>query len=89
MLFITCPNCGPRNSSEFVWHGGASPRPDPSTVTPERWRAYLYGSDNSAGLVTERWVHSSGCRRWLIIERDNVTNEITSVAQYPKGGADV
>jgi sarcosine oxidase subunit delta len=34
---------------------------------------------NTAGWVTERWFHVSGCRRYLLIERNNVSNEIRDV----------
>ncbi len=79
MLLIFCPHCGPRNSSEFTYQGEGSARPDVDGVTPGQWRTYLYEKDNIAGPVSEEWFHSAGCRRFLIIERDTTTNDITSV----------
>ena len=78
MLLITCPHCGPRNDSEFVYHGEPDVRPAPDT-TPQEWRSYLYGQANTAGWVTEQWFHGMGCRRFLHIERHTISNEIRAV----------
>jgi heterotetrameric sarcosine oxidase delta subunit len=37
-------------------------------------RVYLRA--NAPGPQTERWFHAYGCRRWLTLSRDTVTNEI-------------
>lgn len=79
MLLIACPHCGPRNSDEFVFNGEVRPRPDVKTTTPAEWRRYLYMRENLSGWVRERWFHVSGCRRFLMVERHTVTNEIRSV----------
>lgn len=79
MLVIICPNCGPRNSDEFTYQGEARRRPDVNDTDPGEWRRYLYMRANTAGWVTERWFHLSGCRRYLTVERDNTTNEIRAV----------
>ncbi len=79
MLVIVCPHCGPRNSNEFSFLGERSSRPAVATTTPDEWRRYLYTKDNAAGSQLERWFHVSGCRRFLDVERDTVTNEIRSV----------
>ena len=34
---------------------------------------------DAAGKQTERWFHFAGCRRWLTVERDTVTNEVHAV----------
>ncbi len=78
MLLIVCPHCGPRNSDEFSYNGERSSRPDPG-VTAGEWRRYLYEQQNIAGRQTEQWFHVAGCRRFLIVERDTVSNEIRSV----------
>ena len=78
MLVIVCPHCGPRSHAEFTHQGEIVPRPDPGAARPE-WRSYLYERDNRAGRQRERWFHVHGCRRFLDVERDTVTNEITSV----------
>jgi len=79
MLLIPCPHCGPRNSSEFTYHGEAGARPGSDEASPEDWRSYLYFHDNVAGPVSEEWFHTAGCRRYLSVVRDTVSNEITEV----------
>lgn len=84
MIRIPCPHCDARNSTEFRHVGEAAARPDPSTATPERWRAYLYERANPAGWTSETWFHTMGCRRYITVERHTVTNEIRSAR--PAGG---
>jgi heterotetrameric sarcosine oxidase delta subunit len=86
VILIPCPHCGPRNSSEFAWTGERSPRPRPgeAATTPARWRAYLYERENPAGWTTETWYHRFGCRRYLVVERHAVSNEIRRCE--PAGG---
>jgi len=79
MLLISCPHCGPRNSDEFSFQGEVSQRPQPATTTDAEWRRYLYMKDNKAGRQFEHWFHVSGCRRFLVVERDTTTNEILLV----------
>ncbi len=78
MILIPCPHCGPRNSNEFVWAGERQSRPDPdaTTTTPAEWRTYLYERLNPAGWTNEHWYHRFGCRRYLVVERHTVSNEI-------------
>jgi heterotetrameric sarcosine oxidase delta subunit len=79
VIRIPCPHCSLRNSSEFRHVGEVGgARPDPSTTTPEQWRAYLYERRNPAGWTTETWFHAMGCRRFLTVERHAFTNEIRS-----------
>ena len=86
MMRIPCPWCGPRNANEFHHLGEVTTRPDPDSATPEEWRAYLYLRTNPADWVTERWFHRAGCRRFLVVERHTVTNEILQ-ARRPGAGA--
>jgi heterotetrameric sarcosine oxidase delta subunit len=79
VILLPCPHCGPRNVSEFAYLGEAPHRPDPNTAAPEEWRAYLYLKANPAGWTTETWLHRAGCRRYLVVERHTVTNEVRSV----------
>ena len=39
----------------------------------------LWLPENACGRQTERWFHFAGCRRWLTVERDTITNEIYAV----------
>lgn len=85
MLVIICPYCGPRNSDEFTFQGEVTPRPD--GTDRDDWRRYLYMETNASGWVSERWFHVSGCRRYLMVERHTVTNEIRDI--IPIGGEQV
>lgn len=78
MLLIPCPHCGPRNADEFSFHGELVRRPAPD-ASRESWRAYLYEKDNVAGWMHEQCFHVSGCRRFLVLERNTITDEIRSV----------
>lgn len=61
-FLLPCPNCGPRDVSEFRYGGQLS--------------APSAGS-NLPGVQRERWYHRHGCRRWLAAERDVRTNVVT------------
>jgi heterotetrameric sarcosine oxidase delta subunit len=78
MLVITCPHCGPRNSNEYSFGGELTSRPGMDAELAE-WRRYLYMKNNVAGWQEEQWFHVSGCRRFLLVERNTTTNEIRSV----------
>ena len=78
MLIIICPHCGPRNDDEFSFVGEVATRPGMDTDAAS-WRRYLYMKRNQSGWQEERWFHVSGCRRFLTVERDNLTNEIRRV----------
>ncbi len=79
MLLIICPHCGPRNRSEFAYRDELVVRP-PADTDPAAWRSYLYERRNTAGWQRVQWFHVAGCRRYLVVERHTVTNEIRSVA---------
>ncbi|MFO0996815.1 MAG: sarcosine oxidase subunit delta [Alphaproteobacteria bacterium] len=78
MLLITCPWCGPRDEIEFTCAGEAhiARPPEPALLSDEQWADYLFMRKNVKGLHYERWIHSSGCRRWFNAARDTVTHEI-------------
>lgn len=77
---IKCPHCGIRPKEEFSIRGDASPvRPQP-TASEDAWHAYVFIRDNPRGTVLEHWHHAGGCRRWLVVERDNAgSHEVFSV----------
>lgn len=78
-LKVTCPNCGPRYTTEF-WFGGElvphGPSNDaahtPDALAADFHRVWL--KTNAAGLQDERWFHHAGCRRWFTVRRDTLTN---------------
>jgi heterotetrameric sarcosine oxidase delta subunit len=81
-LMIPCPNCGVRPYTEF-WcsgelpesgHGGGGGAAD---VEKDFERVWL--RRNVAGDQVERWFHHGGCRRWLTLTRNTITNAIHDV----------
>ena len=84
---ITCPHCGTRPKEEFIVRGDASVvRPAPDAPQSE-WYSYVYLRDNPRGDFQEHWHHSSGCRRWLVVTRNTVTHEVSSVVDAASKGA--
>lgn len=77
MMLISCPECGPRDETEFSYGGaaGVDYPDDPDALTDTEWAHYLFYRDNPRGAFVERWVHSAGCRRWFTALRDTVTYE--------------
>ncbi len=79
-MIIPCPHCGPRDSSEFTYFGDASrQRPALDNTDVEAWSAYVYERDNPKGPHQEFWHHLTGCRQWLVVERNTATHEVLSV----------
>jgi heterotetrameric sarcosine oxidase delta subunit len=87
MLLIACPYCGPREEIEFRYGGEGVPIP--SEADDRAWARFLYYRNSPAGLFTERWVHTYGCRQWFHVLRDTLTHEIsaTSKLDEPPGGS--
>ena len=85
---ITCPHCGMRPKEEYYIRGDASvTRPAPDAGAPA-WHDYMHLRDNPRGLYREFWHHSSGCRRWLLVERDtftHVVHKVVDAAQARRG----
>ncbi len=77
MLLLDCPNCGPRNVSEFRYGGEVNPRPsDPGATADDAWTDYLYMRANVSDEQTEWWYHRSGCGLWFLAERHTLTNAV-------------
>ena len=72
---LNCPNCGPREVTDFGFGGELSVRPT-SPPTFRELNAYNYFRRNAAGVQREWWYHRSGCRAWFIAERNTSTNEV-------------
>ena len=81
MLLIPCPNCGPRDETEFHYGGQAHvPYPEnPNELRDTEWSRYLFYRENPKGTFAERWVHSTGCRQWFNMLRDTVSYDIQAV----------
>lgn len=81
-MLIDHPLLGPRDSQEFTYLGDASliDRPDwQAEDAADQFHDYLYQRDNPVGLHRELWFHETGDRSWLVVTRNTVTHEITSV----------
>jgi sarcosine oxidase subunit delta len=72
---LTCPNCGPREVTDFGFGGELNPRPK-DTPSLRELGEYNYFRANVAGLQREWWNHRSGCGAWFIAERDTRTNKV-------------
>jgi sarcosine oxidase subunit delta len=72
-MWVTCPNCGRRDVSEFAY--GGEDRGEP-TSDPRAEFVRVFLRANTAGRVTERWHHDGGCSAWFTIVRDTTTHEI-------------
>ncbi|OEV05364.1 sarcosine oxidase subunit delta [Streptomyces oceani] len=78
MLLIPCPWCGERDEVEFRCGGQAHVAypAEPTALSDEAWRDYLFVRDNPRGWFSERWCHAAGCRRWFHVLRHTVTHEV-------------
>lgn len=79
MLRISCPYCGLRDETEYVFGGPSHvSRPAPE-VSDAEWTDYLFSRDNPKGVHYERWQHAYGCGRWFNLARNTATHEILAV----------
>lgn len=85
MLRIDCPFCGKRDHDEFSYEGDASVvYPAIDNPDEKAWYEAVFLRENPRGQHAEYWYHQQGCKMFLIVERDTVTHEITSVkAAHP------
>jgi len=76
MMLIECPWCGARDHTEFTYSGDATikrPAPDAGEAA---FADYVYLRDNPRGPHRELWHHTSGCRRFVEVQRNVLTHEI-------------
>lgn len=80
-MIINHPLLGPRDAAEFTYLGDAAliDRPDGKTASDDEMHDYMYLRDNPAGLHRELWYHEQGDRSWLVVTRNTLTHDITSV----------
>ena len=76
MHTLECPRCGRRPIDEFTFGGERRPTPVWLTDPDERDYDEVWIFENPAGPTTERWFHTAGCRRWLTVRRDTVTDHV-------------
>ena len=81
-MIINHPLLGPRDADEFTYMGDASliHRPEGDTEDARaRMTDYLYNRTNPAGEHRELWFHEMGDQSWLVVTRNTLTHEITTV----------
>jgi sarcosine oxidase subunit delta len=78
MMRITCPHCGPRAQTEFVYERTVD-SVVPLDAAPDDVMETLFTRTNPRGPDEEIWRHTYGCRAWLVLTRHRVTNAITDV----------
>ena len=76
---IHCPWCGLRDHDEFTLWGDASRAFPALDAAREDWVRAVYDRANPRGETQEFFQHTLGCRRWLVVTRNNVTHEVLSV----------
>jgi len=79
MIRIPCPFCGERDHSEFGYGGDATITYPALDAPAADWLEAVFQRQNIRGMQHETWQHVSGCRMWLVVERDTVSHEIRSV----------
>ncbi len=78
-MLIPCPHCGKRDRHEFTYGGDAVIKsPGLDELGQNKWVGHTYYRSNPRGTHLEYWQHSSGCRAWLVVERDTVSHMIAS-----------
>lgn len=83
-MLLNCPNCGPRNASEFRYGGEVQARPQFKEDNPVQWIHYLYLRNNPLDVLREWWFHQAGCGRWFIAERHTKSHEVHSTYFWSK-----
>ena len=78
MQLFKCPFCGSRDQTEFTHVREADDMPA-LTDGQDAWYHYVYDIQNPRGKHAEWWHHQFGCRQMLLITRDTMTHEVTSV----------
>jgi sarcosine oxidase subunit delta len=87
---IHCPHCGVRPKDEFTIKGDAGIIRPAADASDKEWTDYVFIRQNPVGRHSELWHHASGCRRWLMVERDTISHQVHSVsdaATLRSGGA--
>jgi sarcosine oxidase subunit delta len=89
MIRINCPFCGERDHSEFTYGSDASIVYPALDASMDEWHDAIFLRENICGMQAETWHHNSGCRMWLVVERDTMTHAIRSVRPAHAGNAAV
>ena len=82
MFYLRCPYCQEeRDEQEFSYscEAGIERPTNSEAASSADWADYLFMRENRKGRQMEQWVHSAGCRKFFVVERDNLTNEVYGV----------
>ncbi|MEO3385418.1 sarcosine oxidase subunit delta [Mesorhizobium sp. CAU 1741] len=79
MQLFSCPFCGSRDETEFVFGAEAGKtRPEPAAeVSADTWGRYLHFADNPRGPTREIWQHVT-CGEFFLMERDTVSHAVAA-----------
>ena len=82
-MIINHPLLGPRDSEEFVYLGSTKLMDRPTNweedASSEDFYQYQYIRENIAGDHQELWYHEQGDQSWLVVTRNTITHEITTM----------
>jgi len=84
MLRLVCPHCGERSVVEFRY-GEIPTVPEEMTDPAARDLDRAFMRTNTEGVVTERWFHEAGCRRWMTVRRDSRTDHVLETVSRSSG----
>jgi sarcosine oxidase subunit delta len=86
-MLLACPYCGSRPIAEFAFgcaEEAATRIDEPAAIQLQR----IYLRTNPRGLSKELWQHVSGCRAWLLVERDTVTHVVSQTRPAVAGSGE-
>jgi sarcosine oxidase subunit delta len=88
MQLFSCPFCGPRDETEFLFAAEAGKiRPEPAPeISAEDWSSYLHSVGNPRGATREIWVHQT-CGEYFVMDRDTVSHVVAGTQSLRKVGA--
>ena len=86
MLRITCPSCGCRDETEFVYGGDAENKMPALSAPGTEWHEFVHQRLNKVGPHDELWYHAYGCEQWLIVRRDTLTHVVSLVRNVRHSG---
>jgi sarcosine oxidase, subunit delta len=77
MHLFTCPHCGPRDETEFLYAGDDGKMRPGRSANDEAWAAYRFFRKNLKGEAREYWRHTHGCGQYFAMTRDTVTHTVS------------
>lgn len=85
MQLFSCPFCGPRDETEFLFGGEAGKvRPEPAPdISAEDWSSFLHRVKNPRGDTREIWVHQT-CGEFFLMERNTVDHTVAATHSLRK-----